>query len=134
MNSKRFYFYSNTTMLAPGIKGIRIQLEFGSELPGSTFMRRRTPLQVDGASKALPPFHSLFRRPGMLSPRKQFLQDPHTGMTSSEGDQGFISFDRFFGFQIISASLRYNFCRSSRSLFLNSLWFRKRRPDSCTSL
>ena len=34
-------FYRNTPMLASGIKGMRIQLRFGSELLGSSFMRRR---------------------------------------------------------------------------------------------
>jgi hypothetical protein len=36
-----FYFYRSTPMLASGIKGMRIQLRFGSAYPGSTFMRRR---------------------------------------------------------------------------------------------
>jgi len=34
-------FYCNTPMLASGIKGMHIQLRFGSGLHGSAFMRRR---------------------------------------------------------------------------------------------
>jgi hypothetical protein len=51
-------FYRNTPMLASGIKGKRIQLRFGSELPGSIFMRRRLGCPVCLQRGAPPPFHS----------------------------------------------------------------------------
>jgi hypothetical protein len=54
-------FYRNTPMLASGIKGMRIQLRFGSELPGSVFMRRRLGCPVSLLRGAPPPFHSVFQ-------------------------------------------------------------------------
>jgi hypothetical protein len=49
-------FYRNTPMLESGIKGMRIQLGFGSELPGSAFMRRRLGCPVCLQRGAPPPF------------------------------------------------------------------------------
>ncbi|MGB7544511.1 MAG: hypothetical protein WBL92_02805 [Methanothrix sp.] len=50
-------FLKNTPMLASGIKGMRIQLRFGSELPGSIFMRRRLGCPFCLQRDAPPPFH-----------------------------------------------------------------------------
>jgi 5S rRNA maturation endonuclease (ribonuclease M5) len=46
-------------MLASGIKGIRIQLRFGSAQLGSVFMRRRLGCPASLLRGAPPPFHSL---------------------------------------------------------------------------
>jgi hypothetical protein len=53
----KILFYLNTPMLASGIKGMRIQLRFGSELPGSAFMRRRLGCPVCLQRGAPPRFH-----------------------------------------------------------------------------
>ena len=53
----RILFYCNTPMLASGIKGMRIQLRFGSGLHGSAFMRRRLGCPVCLQRGAPPQFH-----------------------------------------------------------------------------
>jgi hypothetical protein len=52
-------------MLASGIKGKRIQLRFGSELPGSIFMRRRLGCPVCLQRGAPPPFHFILAQKSM---------------------------------------------------------------------
>jgi hypothetical protein len=53
------YFYRNTSMLASGIRGIRVQLRDGSDRLSTLFMRRRLGCLVCLLRGAPPPFHSV---------------------------------------------------------------------------
>ena len=77
-------------MLASGIKGMRIQLGFGSEFPGSAFMRRRLGCPVCLQRGALPTFHSC----------PEFLKIPDFGNYSRCGSESH-SGNRHCDFQII---------------------------------